>query len=67
MIVKHSLEFETVIDEDSSAYQTILNMPEAIVKEMFESMLKELVAPRIAPILKELNAGGTFAILRLAE
>jgi hypothetical protein len=67
MIVKHSLEFETVIAEDSEAYQTILNMPEAIVKEMFESMLKELVAPRLEPILEQLNENGTFAILRLAE
>ena len=67
MIITHSLNFETVIDEDSDAYQTILNMPEDFVQTMFENMLKELVAPRLEPVLEELNANGSWAILRLAE
>ena len=67
MIIKHSLDFETVIAEDSEAFQTIQNMPEAYVKIIFEQMLKDLVAPRLAPILDELNENGSFAILRLAE
>jgi hypothetical protein len=67
MIIKHSLDFETVIAEDSEAFQTIKNMPESYVKIIFEQMLKDLVAPRLAPILDELNENGTFAILRLAE
>jgi len=67
MIIKHSLDFETVIAEDSEAFQTIKNMPESYVKIIFEQMLKDLVAPRLAPILDELNKNGTFAILRLAE
>ena len=67
MIIKHSLDFETVIAEDSEAFQTIKNMPESYVKIIFEQMLKDLVAPRLAPILDELNKNGSFAILRLAE
>jgi hypothetical protein len=67
MIIKHSLDFETVIAEDSEAFQTIQNMPEEYVKIIFEQMLKDLVAPRLAPILDELNENGSFAILRLAE
>ena len=67
MIVKHSLEFETVIDEDSEAFERIQNMPEDFVKVMFENMLKELVAPKLEPVLEELNANGSWAILRLAE
>ena len=67
MIIKHSLDFETVIAEDSEAFQTIQNMPESYVKIIFEQMLKDLVAPRLAPILDELNKNGSFAILRLAE
>ena len=67
MIITHSLEFETVIAEDSEAFQTIQNMPEEYVKIIFEQMLKDLVAPRLAPILDELNENGSFAILRLAE
>jgi hypothetical protein len=67
MIIKHSLDFETVIAEDSEAFQTIQNMPEEYVKIIFEQMLKDLVAPRLGPILDELNENGSFAILRLAE
>lgn len=67
MIITHSLNFETVLDEDSEAYQTILEMPEEYVKAMFEQMLKDLVAPALKPVLEELNKNGSWAILRLAK
>lgn len=67
MIVKHSLEFETVIDESHEVYAQIVAMPEEYVKAIFEDMLKQLVAPSLEPILEELNKNGSFAILRLAE
>jgi hypothetical protein len=34
---------------------------------MLEGMLKDLVAPRLQPILDEINAGGSYAILKVAE
>jgi hypothetical protein len=34
---------------------------------MLESMLKELIAPKLGPILDEINAGGSYAILKVAE
>jgi hypothetical protein len=67
MIIRHSLDFETVLDEDSEAYQIILQMPEEYVKSMLEGMLKQLVAPSLEPILEELNKNGSWAILRLAK
>jgi uncharacterized protein YaaW (UPF0174 family) len=67
MIIAHSLQFETVIDEDSPAFEMIQNMPDEFVKNMFESMLKELVAPELEPVLEKLNENGSWAILRLAE
>jgi uncharacterized protein YaaW (UPF0174 family) len=67
MIITHSLNFETVIDEESPAFEMIQNMPDEFVKDMLESMLKELVGPRLEPVLEELNANGSWAILRLAE
>ena len=36
-------------------------------KEMLEGMLKELLTPRIQPALDEINAGGSYAILKVAE
>ena len=67
MIITHSLNFETVIDEESPAFDTIKNMPEEVVKAMFEEMLKDLVAPELEPVLAKLNENGSWAILRLAE
>jgi hypothetical protein len=34
---------------------------------ILESMLKELLAPKIQPALDEINAGGSYAILKVAE
>jgi hypothetical protein len=34
---------------------------------MLESMLKELVGSRLQPILDEINANGSYAILKVAE
>jgi len=67
MIIKHQLNFETVLDEMSDAYLTILTMPESVVKEMFENMLKDLVVPRLEPILDEINEGGSWAILKVVK
>jgi hypothetical protein len=67
MIITHSLEFETVLDEESPAFQMIRHMPEEYVKALFEQMLKDLVAPELEPVLAKLNENGSWAILRLAE
>jgi hypothetical protein len=67
MIIRHSLDFETVVDENSEAFEVIQNMPEEYVKSMLEGMLKQLVAPSLKPILEELNKNGSWAILRLAK
>jgi hypothetical protein len=32
-----------------------------------ESMLKEMIAPAIQPVIDEVNAGGSWAILKVAE
>jgi hypothetical protein len=34
---------------------------------MLEGMLKDLLAPKIQPVLDELNERGTYAILKVAE
>ena len=67
MIITHSLEFETVVDENSEAFEIIQNMPEEYVKAMLEQMLKELVAPELEPVLEKLNENASWAVLRLAE
>jgi hypothetical protein len=34
---------------------------------MLEGMLKELVGSKLGPVLDEINAGGSYAILKVAE
>jgi hypothetical protein len=45
----------------------LLALEESMRIVMLESMLKELLAPRIQPALDEINAGGSYAILKVAE
>jgi hypothetical protein len=34
---------------------------------MLEGMLKQLLAPRIQPVIDEINEGGSYAILKVAD
>ena len=67
MKIEHNLKFVTEFAEGHPATEQIQNLPESMRIVMIEGMLKSLVAPRLQPILDEINAGGTFAILKVAE
>lgn len=66
-IVKHSLNFITELDETNPTAQRLLSMPEPMQIAFLESMLKEMVAPMIQPVIEEINAGGSWAILKVAN
>ena len=65
--IKHSLHFVTVVDETHPVGAQLVALEESMRVIMLESMLKELLAPRIQPALDEINAGGSYAILKVAE
>jgi hypothetical protein len=65
--IEHSLKFVTEIDETHPVGMQLLALESKMRKTMLESMLKELLAPRIQPALDEINAGGSYAILKVAE
>ena len=65
--IKHSLHFVTVVDETHPVGMQLINLEESMRTVMLESMLKELLGPRIQPALDEINAGGSYAILKVAE
>ena len=65
--VEHSLKFVTSFDEEHPVVKQFLAMPESFRVMMLESMLKELVAPRLKPILDELNEDASYAYLSVAE
>jgi hypothetical protein len=65
--IEHNLKFVTEFTEDHPVTMQMLNLPESMRIVMLESMLKELIAPKLGPILDEINAGGSYAILKVAE
>ena len=65
--IEHNLIFVTEFQEDHPVTMQMLNLPESMRVVMLESMLKELLAPRIQPALDEINAGGSYAILKVAD
>ena len=67
MKIEHNLKFVTEFQEDHPVTMQMLNLPESMRIIMLESMLKELIAPKLGPILDEINAGGSYAILKVAE
>jgi hypothetical protein len=65
--VEHSLKFVTEFDETHPVAQQALSIPHSDLVAMLEGMLKDLVVPALASTLEEINARGTYAILRVAE
>jgi hypothetical protein len=64
--VEHVLRFVTEVDETNPTGARLLSLDKYEQIQMLEGMLKELIAPAIKPALDEINAGGSWAILKLA-
>jgi hypothetical protein len=65
--IPHTLKFVTEVDENHPVGKTLLNLTQEMQVFMLESMLKELLAPRIQPALDEINKNGSYAILKVAD
>jgi hypothetical protein len=65
--VEHKLRFVTEFDETHPVAQQFLRLEETSQVHMLESMLKDILAPAIKPALDEINARGTYAILKVAD
>jgi hypothetical protein len=65
--IEHNLKFVTEVDENHPIGMQILSLSETDQVQLLEGMLKELLAPRIQPVIDELNANGSYAILKVAE
>ena len=65
--VEHSLKFVTEFDETHPVGKQALSIPHSALVALLESMLKDLVVPAIGPVLDEINARGTYAILKVVE
>ena len=65
--IEHSLKFVTEIDETHPTAMRLLELSEQMQVAFLEGMLKELVAPALDETLDEINAGGTWAILKVVK
>ena len=65
--VEHSLKFVTEFDETHPVGKQALSIPHSDLIAMLEGMLKDLVVPALASTLEEINANGSYAILKVAE
>ena len=63
----HNLTFVTEVDETHPTGIRLLSLEKEMQVTFLEGMLKELVAPLIQPALDEINEGGSWAILKVAE
>ena len=65
--IQHSLNFVTELDENDPIAKRLLALPEADQIFMLEGLLKEVLLPAIQPALDEINAGGSWAILKVVK
>jgi hypothetical protein len=65
--VEHVLRFVTEVDETNPTGARLLALDKEMQIEMLERMLKEMVAPMLKETLDEINAGGSWAILKVAN
>ena len=67
MKIEHNLKFVTEFKEGHPVTYQMKMLDESTRILMLEGMLKELVGSRLQPILDEINANGSYAILKVAE
>jgi len=65
--IKHSLHFTTELDENNSTAKRFLALDEITQINLLESMLKDILAPAIKPVLDEINKGNSWALLKVVE
>ena len=67
MNIEHNLKFVTEFADGHPVTRMMLTLSQPERIYMLESMLKEMLAPKLQPILDEINEGGSYAILKVAE
>ena len=65
--VEHALKFVTEFDVTHPVAKQFLRLDEISQIHLLESMLKDLLIPALKPKLEEINARGTYAILKVAD
>ena len=67
MNIEHNLKFVTEFKSGHPVTAQVMALDESTRILMLESMLKDLIAPKLQPILDEVNKNASYAILKVAE
>ena len=65
--IEHSLKFVTEVDETNPTGMRLLQLNKEMQIKMLESALHEMIVPALQPALDEINAGGSWAILKVVK
>ena len=65
--IHHSLHFITEVDETNPTAKQLLELDSEIQIQFLESLLKDLLAPALKPVLDEVNKGNSWATLKVVE
>ena len=65
--IEHNLKFVTEFDETHPIARQVLALDEFTRIQLLESMLKDLLAPAIQPVIDNINENGSYAILKVAN
>jgi hypothetical protein len=65
--IEHTLKFVTEVDETNPTGARLLQLDKTSQVLMLESALREFVLPAIGPVLENINKGGSWAIVKVAE
>ena len=65
--ITHSLKFVTELDETNPTAQGLLALDKDMQALLLQGMLNDLLVPDILPLIDNLNAGNSYATLKLAN
>ena len=65
--VEHSLRFITELDETNPTAQRLLELDKDMQAQLLEGMLHTLLVPDIMPLIDNLNAGNSYATLKVVK
>ena len=65
--VEHSLRFITELDETNPTAQQLLSLDKDMQEQLLEGMLHALLVPDIMPLVDNLNAGNSYATLKVVK
>jgi len=65
--IEHSLRFITELDETNPTAQRLLELDKPTQALLLQAMLHDLLVPDIMPLIDNLNAGNSYATLKVVK